>query len=220
MKKLGLILMCGLAFSSAGCANLSKGGFAELGSSVLNAAGVPVSSESLNTAFDASEKISKASRGLTDEQEYYLGRGVSAVVLSKYKTLRNESVVRYVNKVARSVAIYSDRPETFGGYYVAVLDSNEVNAVAAPGGFIFITKGFLKLIPNEEALAAVMGGGQLTRFLLLRQPLTSRPQARSRCTPTPSTRPLGCLPRRAPGSPATRSSSSRTRQASPRSLVI
>lgn len=156
MKKLGLVLVYGLVFSSAGCANLSKGGFAELGSSVLNAAGVPVSSESLSTAFDASEKISKASRGLTDEQEYYLGRGVSAVILSKYKTIKNDSLVRYVNKVARSVAIYSDRPETFGGYYVAVLDSNEINAVAAPGGFIFITKGFLKLIPNEEALAAVL----------------------------------------------------------------
>ncbi|NDC38248.1 MAG: hypothetical protein EBZ48_09380 [Proteobacteria bacterium] len=156
MQKNSLLAFFALTLGLSGCANLSQGGFAELGSSVLNAAGVPVSSESLHTAFDAGEKISKAARGLTPEQEYYLGRGVSAVILSKYKTVKNEAVVRYVNRVARGVAIFSDRPETFGGYHVAVLDSAEINAVSAPGGFIFISKGFLKSIPNEESLAAVL----------------------------------------------------------------
>lgn len=156
MKNTTLMLACSVSLALAGCSNLSQSGFAELGSSVLSAAGVPVSSESLHTALDASNKISKATRGLTDEQEYYLGRGVSAVVLSKYKTVKNDSTTRYINKVARAVAIFSDRPETFGGYHVAVLDSPEINAISAPGGFIFITKGFLRQIPNEDALAAVL----------------------------------------------------------------
>jgi predicted Zn-dependent protease len=39
---------------------------------------------------------------------------------------------------------------------VLVLDTNEINALSAPGGFIFITKGFLATMPDEDALAAVL----------------------------------------------------------------
>jgi len=53
------------------------------------------------------------------------------------------------------VVLYSDRPEIYAGYHFLVLDSDEINALAAPGGFIFITKGLLNLCRNEDMLAAV-----------------------------------------------------------------
>jgi hypothetical protein len=61
----------------------------------------------------------------------------------------------YVSKVGRNLASYSPRPEivwTFG-----VLDSPTVNAFSAPGGYVFVTTGLLKLIDNEAQLAGVLG---------------------------------------------------------------
>lgn len=61
----------------------------------------------------------------------------------------------YLSKVGRNLASYSPRPEivwTFG-----VLDSPTVNAFSAPGGYVFVTTGLLKLIDNEAQLAGVLG---------------------------------------------------------------
>lgn len=109
-----------------------------------------------NSLLDAGGQLFSAARGLTDEQEYYLGRGVGALVLSKYKPLNNDGLNRYVNKVGLAVAAKSERPVTFGGYHFLVLNTPEVNAISAPGGFVFITKGLVKLAPDEDALAAVL----------------------------------------------------------------
>ncbi len=93
---------------------------------------------------------------ITDEEEYYIGRSVSALVLARYPVYANEPLTQYVNKVGSAVAAYSDRPETYAGYHFLVLDSDEINALAAPGGFVFITKGLLKECHDEEMLAAVL----------------------------------------------------------------
>ena len=50
----------------------------------------------------------------------------------------------------------SDLPETFGGYHFLILDSDEINAFAAPGGFIFVTRGLLRCCKHEDAAAAVL----------------------------------------------------------------
>lgn len=139
-----------------GCAQLSPE-MQQLSSQVLGSAGIPgVNSTQINTAFAVQRNLSGALSGLTEEEEYYLGRGVSAMVFSKYQPLRNNAINNYLNKVGRVVAGVSERPETFSGYRFAALDSNEVNAFAAPGGFIFVTRGLLKAVPDEDALAAVL----------------------------------------------------------------
>lgn len=104
----------------------------------------------------AGNQLSSAARGLDEQQEYYLGRGVAAVILSKYKLYSNPGVTRYVNQVGQSLARFSDRPELWAGYRFAVLDTMEINAVSTPGGFVFISRGFLKTIQTEDALAAVL----------------------------------------------------------------
>jgi predicted Zn-dependent protease len=93
---------------------------------------------------------------LTDEEEYYIGRSVAALILAKYPVYDNEVLTQYVNRVGSAVAAYSDRPETYAGYHFLILDSNEINALAAPGGFIFITKGLLSQCRDEEMLAGVL----------------------------------------------------------------
>jgi predicted Zn-dependent protease len=98
----------------------------------------------------------KAARPMTEQEEYYVGRAVASTILGKYRLYSNERLTRYINEVGQAVALASDRPFTYGGYRFAVLDTNEVNALACPGGIIFITRGMLKRAQNEEELAAIL----------------------------------------------------------------
>jgi predicted Zn-dependent protease len=118
--------------------------------------GVGSFASSAESYLSAGSKLFRAASGLTEEQEYYLGRGVAATIFAKYRPYQNATVNQYLNKVAAVLVARSDRPEIFGGYHVQAVQSPEINAMAAPGGFIFITTGFLKRIPNEEALAGVI----------------------------------------------------------------
>ena len=145
------LLLTAAALTQIGCG----GQFGQIGASILSSTGY-VSASEANTLMKAGEGIAKGLKSLSPEEEHYLGRGVAATILAKYKPYRNAEITSYVNKIAAVVVAVSDKPETFGGYHVLILDSNEINAVSAPGGFIFVTKGFLKLVPNEEALAGVI----------------------------------------------------------------
>jgi beta-barrel assembly-enhancing protease len=98
----------------------------------------------------------KAATPLSDEEEYYVGRAVSARILSSYPLLENNKLTEYINLVGQTVAIHSDNPITYGGYHFAILNSKEINAFACPGGIIFITKGMINAVQNEDELAAVL----------------------------------------------------------------
>jgi predicted Zn-dependent protease len=101
-------------------------------------------------------QIRKGFAEISESEEYYIGRAVAAQVLTRYKPLNDPGLNGYAQKVAQAVALASDRPSTFKGYHVQVLDSAEVNAFAAPGGFLFVTSGLLRLVKNEDELACVL----------------------------------------------------------------
>lgn len=109
------------------------------------------------------ESISKSTKAIarsfedfTPEQEYYLGRSVGAIILSKYKPYDNKQANHYLNLLGQTLSKASDMPETFGGYHFLIQDSEEINAFAAPGGLIFITRGMLRCCQHEDAVAAVL----------------------------------------------------------------
>jgi predicted Zn-dependent protease len=93
---------------------------------------------------------------LTPENEYYIGRAVAANLVGRYGLYQNDSATRYVNLVGHALAQGSDMPETFGGYHFLILDTDELNAFGAPGGYVLITRGMLKDCKTEDALAAVL----------------------------------------------------------------
>lgn len=101
-------------------------------------------------------QVRKGFAEISESEEYFIGRAVAAQVLTRYKPLNDPGLNAYAQKVAQAVALASDRPDTFKGYHVQVLDSGEVNAFAAPGGFLFVTRGLLKLVKSEDELAAVL----------------------------------------------------------------
>ena len=98
----------------------------------------------------------KALRPMTEQEEYYIGRAVAATILGQYPLYLDDHWTRYVNEIGQAVVLASDRPFTYGGYHFAILDTDEVNALACPGGIIFITRGMLKKAKNEEELAAIL----------------------------------------------------------------
>ncbi len=100
--------------------------------------------------------LAKSFEDLTPEQEYYLGRSVAANILSQYKPYENQQLTNYLNLIGKTCSLASTRPETFGGYHVLALDSDEINAFAAPGGLIFLTKGLLRCCKTEDEVAAVV----------------------------------------------------------------
>jgi predicted Zn-dependent protease len=93
---------------------------------------------------------------VSETEEYYIGRGVAATILTRYNLYRNQTVTAYVNYVGNTVVMGSPRPYIYGGYHFAVLDTDEINAFACPGGTIFVTKGMLKVVRTEDELAAVL----------------------------------------------------------------
>jgi len=118
--------------------------------------GGKVTSSDVETATKVTKAVRNSFADITEEEEYYIGRAVSAMILSRYPVYKNEALTQYVNYVGNATAIHSDRPETYAGYHFLILDTEEVNAMAAPGGFIFITKGLLKRCRNEEMLGCIL----------------------------------------------------------------
>lgn len=127
----------------------------EMGTQIAQEAGM-ISADEAKSIERSSKALEKTQQELTPEQEYYIGRAVVATVLQSYPPLDQSPANHYLNLLGQSLAIFSDRPETFGGYHFLLLDSDEVNAFAAPGGLILVTRGMLRCCENEDELAAVL----------------------------------------------------------------
>lgn len=92
---------------------------------------------------------------MDEPQEVEVGRSVAAAVGARYRILRDAALTKYVAMVGNTVAAVSDRPDL--RYSFAVLDTPQPEALAAPGGFVFISKGALDVMRDEAMLAGVLG---------------------------------------------------------------
>ncbi|MBU1172379.1 MAG: M48 family metalloprotease [Proteobacteria bacterium] len=88
------------------------------------------------------------------EAEILFGRDLAARILGNYKAVTDKALITYVNTLGKGLGLYSGRPEL--EFRFIVLDSNEINAFATPGGYIFITRGAIGRMDNEAQLACVL----------------------------------------------------------------
>ena len=86
--------------------------------------------------------------------EIDFGRKLAAKILGKYKIIKNKELQRYISILGEGVAVQIGRPELT--YYFAVLETDEINAYACPGGYIFVTKGAIKAMTNEAQMVGVI----------------------------------------------------------------
>ena len=118
---------------------------------------------SLSTAASAADdqawrqRASAAPPEMTSDdvtEEVRFGREVAARLIGRFGLNNNDLLAKYVNLVGQSLAVNSNRPEL--KYYFAVLNTSEINAYAAPGGYIFVTQGAIDRMQDESELAGVI----------------------------------------------------------------
>ena len=87
------------------------------------------------------------------EKEVRTGRMLAAEVDKEAKFIDDPIITEYVNRVGQNIVLHSDAKVPFT---IKVIDSDEVNAFALPGGFFYVNKGLILAADNEAELAGVM----------------------------------------------------------------
>ena len=87
------------------------------------------------------------------EKEVRIGRELAAEVDRQAKFIEDPVITEYVNRVGQNIVLHSDAKIPFT---IKVIDSDEVNAFALPGGFFYVNKGLLLAADNEAEVAGVM----------------------------------------------------------------
>lgn len=88
-------------------------------------------------------------------EEIQLGRQITGNILGAAPLVKDPELQKYVNQVGRWVASQSERP--YLPWHFGVIESEDLNAFAAPGGYVLITKGLYRQLKSESELAGVLG---------------------------------------------------------------
>jgi predicted Zn-dependent protease len=92
---------------------------------------------------------------ISEQAERQIGEETKKSILSEYGELKDPVLSQYVTNIGKHLAAVCDRPKV--DYQFTILNTDLVNAFAAPGGFIFVTRGLLQEMGNEAELASVLG---------------------------------------------------------------
>ena len=122
---------------------------------LLGAAAVrPAAAQSLLDRLRQAANVARTLLPISTPKEIEIGRGIAATIAGRFPVSTDAGLTRYVNLVGLTVASQAPRDDIT--YRFAVLETPVVNAYAAPGGYIFITRGALGLIHSEAELAGVL----------------------------------------------------------------
>jgi len=97
----------------------------------------------------------KEIKGPSESEEIAIGRQIAGNLLGAAPLVKDDKLQKYVNRIGRWVATQSERPDL--PWHFGVIQSEDVNAFAAPGGYIFITLGLYRTFQSEADLAGVLG---------------------------------------------------------------
>jgi predicted Zn-dependent protease len=122
---------------------------------IKGALGNPESTQSAQATTESQQQppinLKKPSR----EEEIRIGREIAGNLLGAAPLVKDAELQKYINLVGRWVAGQSERPEL--PWHFGVIESEDLNAFAAPGGWVLITKGLYRQLHNEAELAGVLG---------------------------------------------------------------
>ena len=90
----------------------------------------------------------------TTDQEVSMGRKISKQVEKHFKAWDNPASQSRVNAIGERLSEVCDRKELL--YYFKVLDLKEVNAFSLPGGYVYVNRGLLEKVKNDDELAGVI----------------------------------------------------------------
>ncbi len=104
--------------------------------------------------LDTAKNIGQAVSDINEEQEANIGKEYASLLVGAAPLLDRPAVQSYVNQVGRWLSLHSERPNL--DWRFGVLDSDNINAFATPGGYVLVTKGLLARVRNEAELAGVL----------------------------------------------------------------
>lgn len=105
--------------------------------------------------LDFGKRAAEASEEISEAEEIELGEGIAAQLLGAAPLVNDPGLQRYVNRVGLWLALQSERPNL--PWRFGVMDSDDVNAFALPGGIVLITRGLYERLRDESELAGVLG---------------------------------------------------------------
>ncbi len=108
----------------------------------------------LNRLFSIGRDAVTAVSGVSEPEELKIGREVAGRMLGAAPLVNDAALQSYVNRVGRWVAAQSERPDL--PWRFAVIDTASINAFAAPGGYVLVTRGLYEILDNEAQLAGVL----------------------------------------------------------------
>lgn len=89
-----------------------------------------------------------------EDREIALGRQGAASIESRYPIVKEGPAVERVRRIGMAIAAVTERPNLPWTFKVVNID--QINAVALPGGFVYVTTGLLGFVRSDHELAAVM----------------------------------------------------------------
>lgn len=98
--------------------------------------------------------LSRSVETIDEPHEIDIGRQLAAVLLGSKPLYPDERLQRYVNRLGRWISLQSERPNL--PWTFVVLDDTGYNAFAAPGGYVFVTKGLIDRCADESELAGIL----------------------------------------------------------------
>ncbi|MES1987256.1 MAG: M48 family metallopeptidase [Pseudomonadota bacterium] len=110
-----------------------------------------------NATTDAADKAQPTInwKSPSKAEEIALGREITGNLLGAAPLVKDDALQKYVNSVGRWVASQSERPDL--PWHFGVIESDDLNAFSAPGGYVMVTKGLYRKMSNEAQLAGVLG---------------------------------------------------------------
>ena len=93
---------------------------------------------------------------LSPEARATLGRTSAARLVARHGLVDDPEAHDYLDRVGQSLVWVSKRPETWDDYHFLILDGDQPNAYACPGGLVLVTRGLLETLDDEDMLAAVL----------------------------------------------------------------
>lgn len=111
----------------------------------------------LNSIFDAGKSLAQSESvgNMSQDEEISIGRDITASTLGAYPLIKDDKLQRKLNSIGLWVALQSGRPDL--PWRFAAVESKSINAFAAPGGTVMITRGMLDMVSNEAELGCVIG---------------------------------------------------------------
>ena len=107
-----------------------------------------------NQGDDLFSLLSRSVETIDEPREIEIGRQLAAVLLGSKPLHPDMQLQRYVNQLGRWISLQSERPGL--PWTFIVLDDTGYNAFAAPGGYVFVTKGLIDRCADEAELAGIL----------------------------------------------------------------